>query len=76
MRENVSISDEMKQKTIFYFTNAFAGDQCPMYFDDGSYPWTNTENYIKIFNWDFVRSSAAHQLPFTFLILSSVYIVL
>lgn len=35
-------------------------DQCPMHFDDGSYPWGQTENYIKIFNWDFVRSSSTN----------------
>lgn len=35
------------------------GDQCPMYFDDGADPWTQSENFVKIFNWDFVRSSSS-----------------
>lgn len=36
----------------------FAGDQCPMFFDDGSNPWGISEHHIQIFNWDFVRSAA------------------
>lgn len=32
-------------------------DQCPMHFDDGSNPWMQTENYIKIFDYGFFRSS-------------------
>lgn len=36
-----------------------------MYFDDGSYPWSNTENFIKIFDWNFVRSSSTILLPVT-----------
>ncbi|KAK7861906.1 hypothetical protein R5R35_010939 [Gryllus longicercus] len=27
-------------------------DQCPMHFDDGSYPWVQTENFIKVFDFD------------------------
>lgn len=27
-------------------------DQCPMHFDDGGNPWVQTENYIKVFNFD------------------------
>lgn len=34
-------------------------DQCPMYFDDGENPWQNTENYIKIFDWDFYKASSS-----------------
>lgn len=26
-------------------------DQCPMHFDDGSNPWLQSENYIKIFHY-------------------------
>ncbi|XP_012252118.2 uncharacterized protein LOC105683797 [Athalia rosae] len=26
-------------------------DQCPMHFDDGSNPWVQTENYIKVFHY-------------------------
>ncbi|XP_043686999.1 uncharacterized protein LOC122638214 [Vespula pensylvanica] len=26
-------------------------DQCPMHFDDGSNPWMQTENYIKVFHY-------------------------
>nr|CAD7266776.1 unnamed protein product [Timema shepardi] len=30
-----------------------ARDQCPMYFDDGSNPWLQTENYIKVFHFGY-----------------------
>nr|CAD7447800.1 unnamed protein product [Timema bartmani] len=30
-----------------------AGDQCPMYFDDGTNPWLQTENYIKVFHFGY-----------------------
>lgn len=33
-------------------------DQCPMHFDDGANPWHQTENYIKIFDWDFYKAGA------------------
>lgn len=65
MNETYQTNNETKNSPI-------AGDQCPMYFDDGSYPWSNTENYIKIFNWDFVRSSAAIQLPLAPLLIGVV----
>lgn len=34
-------------------------DQCPMFFDDGSDPWTTQENYVKVFkfSYSFWRSS-------------------
>lgn len=43
-------------------------DQCPMYFDDGAYPWQQTESYIKIFNWDFIRNSATRTFHSTHLL--------
>ena len=33
-------------------------DQCPMHFDDGENPWTQTESYVKIFDWLIYRNSA------------------
>lgn len=33
--------------------SVFTGDQCPMHFDDGANPWIQTENYIKVFNYDY-----------------------
>ena len=27
-------------------------DRCPMYFNDGTNPWINEENHIRIFNFD------------------------
>ncbi|CAB4061943.1 unnamed protein product [Lepeophtheirus salmonis] len=27
-------------------------DRCPMYFNDGSEPWTVEENYVRVFNFD------------------------
>ncbi|KAL0277851.1 UNVERIFIED_CONTAM: hypothetical protein PYX00_004986 [Menopon gallinae] len=32
-------------------------DQCPMHFDDGTNPWLQSENTLKIFDWGFGRSS-------------------
>lgn len=34
-------------------------DQCPMFFDDGSDPWSTQENYVKVFkfSYSFWRSS-------------------
>lgn len=26
-------------------------DQCPMHFDDGSNPWVQTENFVKVFRF-------------------------
>lgn len=37
-------------------------DQCPMHFDDGSYPWTPTENFIKIFTYNFWSNSSNKSL--------------
>lgn len=34
-------------------------DQCPMHFDDGEDPWQWGDNFVKIFDWDFIRSGAA-----------------
>ncbi|XP_077290768.1 protein undicht [Arctopsyche grandis] len=34
-------------------------DQCPMHFDDGSNPWMQTENYIKVFTYGYWGSSPA-----------------
>ncbi|XP_026473212.1 uncharacterized protein LOC113377199 [Ctenocephalides felis] len=33
-------------------------DRCPMHFDDGSNPWVQSENYIKVFNFGFFRSAS------------------
>lgn len=32
-------------------------DQCPMHFDDGSNPWVQTENFIKVFHYGYYYSS-------------------
>lgn len=32
-------------------------DQCPMHFDDGSNPWHQTENYIKVFRFGYGGAS-------------------
>lgn len=29
-----------------------------MHFDDGENPWRQTENFIKIFDWDFFKSGS------------------
>lgn len=52
-------------------------DQCPMHFDDGENPWLQTENYIKIFDWDFYKSASTSIPQFTsfLLILGSVLVV-
>lgn len=47
-------------------------DQCPMHFDDGSNPWLQTENYIKIFQYGFFTSSANHLLTIISLPLISI----
>lgn len=68
MRENVCFDkmfDTLEEKFNNLYLILFClGDQCPMYFDDGAYPWETTENYIKIFNWDFIRSSSNRQIAF------------
>lgn len=28
------------------------GDQCPMYFDDGTNPWIHADNYIQVFKYN------------------------
>lgn len=47
-------------------------DQCPMHFDDGENPWLQTENFIKIFDWDFYKSSSNSHKYVSGLILLSV----
>ncbi|KAG4078615.1 hypothetical protein HA402_015205 [Bradysia odoriphaga] len=49
-------------------------DQCPMHFDDGENPWRQTENFIKIFDWDFFKSSSTSHKYVTWLVLLSVAI--
>lgn len=35
-----------------------AGDQCPMYFDDGSNPWKKSDNVINVFNFGYLSGGA------------------
>lgn len=35
------------------------GDKCPMYFDDGSNPWLESENVIQVFTFGFLRADSA-----------------
>lgn len=42
---------------IFLFCFIFLGDQCPMYFDDGSNPWQDVEQTI--YEFDFLSGSAS-----------------
>ncbi|XP_055698278.1 uncharacterized protein LOC129798861 [Phlebotomus papatasi] len=50
-------------------------DQCPMHFDDGEDPWLNSENYVKIFDWDFYKStSSALPLPTFLLVALAAYL--
>lgn len=53
-------------------------DQCPMHFDDGENPWVQTENYIKIFDWNFFKSASIsiHAFGFTFGITIAFAVVL
>lgn len=37
----------IKKKLTFILS----GDQCPMYFDDGTNPWVNEDNYIQVFKY-------------------------
>lgn len=52
-------------------------DQCPMHFDDGSDPWLQTENYIKVFNYGYFSSFAnkinIFYLPLFTMLLFTVY---
>lgn len=41
-------------------------DQCPMHFDDGENPWVETEQFIKIFDWDFYKANSCSTfVPFS-----------
>lgn len=40
-------------------------DKCPMHFDDGSNPWLQSENYIKIFHYGFWGVSGAQSMSCT-----------
>lgn len=33
-----------------------AVDRCPLYFNDGEDPWTVDENYIRVFDFDNLRT--------------------
>lgn len=33
-------------------------DDCPMYFDDGAYPWKDSDASNIIFDWDFYKAGA------------------
>ncbi|XP_067007041.1 uncharacterized protein udt [Anabrus simplex] len=38
-------------------------DQCPMHFDDGTNPWHQTENYIKVFTFGYgAAATAVHSI--------------
>ena len=48
-----------------------------MHFDDGENPWLQTENYIKIFDWDFFKSASDRNvMSFVMVVLSSCLSVL
>ena len=46
----------------------FTGDQCPMYFDDGSYPWTDTDDVLRVFDFGYYSSSTSEARPMTIFI--------
>lgn len=53
-------------------------DQCPMHFDDGEDPWLQTENYVKVFDWDFFKSNGAEvtylsSILFVIMILRNIF---
>jgi len=45
-------------------------DRCPMYFNDGEDPWTQEENYIKVFDFSEWSSAVAPSLIKTLLVVS------
>lgn len=42
-----------------------------MHFDDGENPWLQTENFIKIFNWDFYKSGSDNVRSIGILVMTS-----
>lgn len=60
-----TIQIQFEHLFVLSVSSFFVGDQCPMYFNDGSYPWGLSESFIQIFNWDFVRSSSSIVTPTT-----------
>lgn len=77
MKENVSFAAIETIRELEQI-NLFAGDQCPMHFDDGENPWLQTENFIKIFDWDFYKSgsSSLHILTGCLILCGSIFILL
>merc|ERR1712131_417153 len=51
-------------------------DRCPMYFNDGEDPWTQEENYIKVFDFSQWSSAVAPALIKTLLAVSSLTLFL
>lgn len=47
-------------------------DRCPMYFNDGSDPWTVEENYIKVFDFNDLDSGSTESFSSSFLLVSIV----
>jgi len=41
-------------------------DRCPMHFDDGSNPWVQTENFVKVFRFGNSGNTNSH---FSFLVI-------
>lgn len=50
---------------------SFIVDRCPMYFNDGSNPWEQEENHIRVFNFnDDLYTSLATSSPTLFWLLT------
>jgi len=50
-------------------------DRCPVHFDDGSDPWTVTENHIRVFDFDNLRTSSANNI-YSINILNIVFLIM
>ena len=48
-------------------------DRCPMYFNDGEDPWTQEENYIRVFDFS-GWSSAGSATPHILVTLATLFI--
>ena len=42
-------------------------DRCPMYFNDGTDPWTVEENYHRVFNFDNIGAGTTMKASFSIL---------
>lgn len=55
-------------------------DQCPMHFDDGGNPWLNSENPVRVFDWDFYKSASnkitSNNIPFYFICVAHLIFIL